>query len=146
MLRKRPRRSSPVSAASCGYFIFHPIRPTEIPTNWRGSISKPIRSAATLSPASTTSERRSNHQCFPCNAIPTTSDRPSTNLPSNMPPECLHTYVPINTTVTGLLCWRVSHPLEWQLAALHQIKTCMLTTLLADRERPGAMHAMHDLE
>jgi hypothetical protein len=23
------------------------------------------------------------------------------------------------TTVTGLLCWRNSHPLEWQLASLH---------------------------
>src|SRR3984893_7390994 len=96
MLRKRPRRSSLVSAASFGYFIFHPIRPTEIPTNWYGSISKPIRWAAPLSPASTTSERRSNHHCFPCNAIPTKSDRSSTNPPSNMQPECLHTYVLIN--------------------------------------------------
>jgi len=25
----------------------------------------------------------------------------------------------ISTTVTGLLCWRDSHPLEWQLASLH---------------------------
>src|SRR5262249_46910909 len=25
----------------------------------------------------------------------------------------------ITTTVTGLLCWRDSHPLEWQLASLH---------------------------
>src|ERR1700684_1743914 len=97
MSRKRPRRSSLVSAAGFGYFIFHPIRPTEIPTNWYGSISKPIRWAAPPSPASRTSERRSNHQCFPCNAIPTKSDRSSTNPPSNMPPECLHTYVPINS-------------------------------------------------
>ena len=28
----------------------------------------------------------------------------------------------ITTTVTGLLCWRVLHPLEWQLASLHQIR------------------------
>ena len=26
----------------------------------------------------------------------------------------------ISTTATGLLCWRDSHPLEWQLASLHQ--------------------------
>src|SRR5262247_1535984 len=25
----------------------------------------------------------------------------------------------ITTTVSGLLCWRDSHPLEWQLASLH---------------------------
>jgi hypothetical protein len=25
----------------------------------------------------------------------------------------------ITTTATGLLCWRGSHPLEWQLASLH---------------------------
>src|SRR5215472_265390 len=25
----------------------------------------------------------------------------------------------ITTTVTGLLCWQDSHPLEWQLASLH---------------------------
>jgi hypothetical protein len=25
----------------------------------------------------------------------------------------------ITTTVTGLLCWRDLHPLEWQLASLH---------------------------
>ena len=27
----------------------------------------------------------------------------------------------MTTTVTGLLCWRDSHPLEWQLASLHGI-------------------------
>jgi putative transposase len=26
----------------------------------------------------------------------------------------------MTTTVTGLLCWRDLHPLEWQLASLHQ--------------------------
>ena len=30
----------------------------------------------------------------------------------------------ITTTVTGLLCWRDFHPLEWQLASLHQIRMC----------------------
>ena len=27
----------------------------------------------------------------------------------------------ITTTVSGLLCWRDSHPLEWQLASLHDL-------------------------
>src|SRR3974390_538869 len=27
-------------------------------------------------------------------------------------------------TATGLLCWRDFHPLEWQLASLHQTRTC----------------------
>src|SRR2546421_4421133 len=30
----------------------------------------------------------------------------------------------MTTTVTGLLCWRDFHPLEWQLASLHQIPAC----------------------
>src|SRR5919202_4539283 len=30
----------------------------------------------------------------------------------------------ITTTATGLLCRRDFHPLEWQLASLHQIRTC----------------------
>jgi hypothetical protein len=30
----------------------------------------------------------------------------------------------MTTTATGLLCWRDFHPLEWQLASLHQIRTC----------------------
>src|SRR5712691_9360988 len=29
----------------------------------------------------------------------------------------------MSTTATGLLCWRDLHPLEWQLASLHQIHT-----------------------
>ena len=29
----------------------------------------------------------------------------------------------MTTTVTGLLCWRDLHPLEWQLASLHQNRT-----------------------
>src|SRR5436189_1340058 len=31
----------------------------------------------------------------------------------------------MTTTATGLLCWRDSHPLEWQLASLHQNRTCV---------------------
>src|SRR6516164_4263233 len=30
----------------------------------------------------------------------------------------------MTTTATGLLCWRDFHPLEWQLASLHQNRTC----------------------
>src|SRR5215211_9350164 len=30
----------------------------------------------------------------------------------------------MTTTATGLLCWRDLHPLEWQLASLHQNRTC----------------------
>src|SRR6266576_2521041 len=30
----------------------------------------------------------------------------------------------MTTTATGLLCWRDSHPQEWQLASLHQNRTC----------------------
>src|ERR1700737_642164 len=30
----------------------------------------------------------------------------------------------MTTTVTGLLCWRDFRPLEWQLASLHQNRTC----------------------
>jgi hypothetical protein len=37
------RRSSPVSAASCGCFFFRHIRRTETPINWYGSISNPMR-------------------------------------------------------------------------------------------------------
>jgi hypothetical protein len=29
----------------------------------------------------------------------------------------------MTSTATGLLCWRDLHPLEWQLASLHQIRT-----------------------
>ena len=29
----------------------------------------------------------------------------------------------ITTTATGLLCWRDSHPLEWQLASLHLLRS-----------------------
>ena len=35
----------------------------------------------------------------------------------------------ITTTVTGLLCWRDSHPLEWQLASLRQTPACRITAV-----------------
>src|SRR5256886_14002316 len=41
-----------------------------------------------------------------------TSRLPTDRSPSPLPD--------ISTTATGLLCWRDSHPLEWQLASLHQ--------------------------
>ena len=39
-------------------------------------------------------------------------------LPTDRSPSPL---LGITTAVTGLLCWRDLHPLEWQLASLHQI-------------------------
>jgi|SRR6266545_4789710 hypothetical protein len=44
-----------------------------------------------------------------------TSRLPTDRSPSPLPD--------ISTTATGLLCWRDSHPLEWQLASLHQNRT-----------------------
>src|SRR5260370_30116596 len=44
-----------------------------------------------------------------------TSRLPTDRLPSPL--------LDMTTTATGLLCWRGSHPLEWQLAPLHQIRT-----------------------
>src|SRR6202043_759345 len=44
-----------------------------------------------------------------------TSRLPTDRLPSPL--------LDMTTTATGLLCWRDSHPLEWQLASLHQIRT-----------------------
>ena len=45
-----------------------------------------------------------------------TSRLPMDRLPSPL--------LDMTTTATGLLCWRDFHPLEWQLASLHQIRTC----------------------
>src|SRR5882757_6550619 len=42
-----------------------------------------------------------------------TSRLPTDRLPSPL--------LDMTTTATGLLCWRDFHPLEWQLASLHQI-------------------------
>ncbi len=45
----------------------------------------------------------------------------TSRLPAGRSPSPL---LDMTTTATGLLCWRDSHPLEWQLASLHQIRTC----------------------
>ena len=45
-----------------------------------------------------------------------TSRLPTVRLPSPL--------LDMTTTATGLLCWRDFHPQEWQLASLHQIRTC----------------------
>ena len=37
---------------------------------------------------------------------------------------CPSPLLDMTTTATGLLCWRDFHPLEWQLASLHQNRTC----------------------
>src|SRR5205823_10830621 len=44
----------------------------------------------------------------------------TSRLPTDRSPSPL---LGITTTATGLLCWRDLHPLEWQLASLHQIRT-----------------------
>jgi hypothetical protein len=45
----------------------------------------------------------------------------TSRLPTDRSPSPL---LDMTTTATGLLCWRDSHPLEWQLASLHQNRTC----------------------
>src|SRR6516165_10204392 len=51
--------------------------------------------------------------------------RPSRAFTSRLPTDRLPSpLLDMTTTATGLLCWRDSHPLEWQLASLHQIRTC----------------------
>src|SRR5947208_12416981 len=42
----------------------------------------------------------------------------TSRLPTDRSPSPL---LGITTAATGLLCWRDLHPLEWQLASLHQI-------------------------
>ncbi len=44
----------------------------------------------------------------------------TSRLPTDRSPSPL---LDMTTTASGLLCWRDSHPLEWQLASLHQIRT-----------------------
>jgi hypothetical protein len=44
----------------------------------------------------------------------------------------------ITTTATGLLCWRDSHPLEWQLASLHLLLHRNRLALSTPRRSPGA--------
>src|SRR6516165_7822218 len=53
-----------------------------------------------------------------------TSRLPTGRLPSPL--------LDMTTTATGLLCWRDSHPLEWQLASLHQILRAPLHGLVPD--------------
>ena len=56
---------------------------------------------------------------------PPCTDRTGTSQPSGTFTSRLSTVrspsplLDITTTATGLLCWRDSHPLEWQLASLH---------------------------
>src|SRR3974390_1714127 len=51
--------------------------------------------------------------------------RPSGAFTSRLPTDRLSSpLLDITTTATGLLCWRDFHPREWQLASLHQIRTC----------------------
>src|SRR5258708_16855013 len=51
--------------------------------------------------------------------------RPPRAFPSRLPTDRLPSpLLDMTTTATGLLCWRDFHPLEWQLASLHQIRTC----------------------
>jgi hypothetical protein len=45
----------------------------------------------------------------------------TSRLPTDRSPSPL---LDISTTATGLLCWRDSHPLDWQLASLHQTRMC----------------------
>src|ERR1700732_4462269 len=50
--------------------------------------------------------------------------RPSRAFTSRLPTDRLPSpLLDMTTTATGLLCWRDFHPLEWQLASLHQIRT-----------------------
>src|SRR5258706_2049714 len=44
----------------------------------------------------------------------------------------------ITTTATGLLCWRDSHPLEWQLASLHLLLHRKRLLLSTPFRSPGA--------
>ena len=46
----------------------------------------------------------------------------------------------ITTTATGLLCWRDSHPLEWQLASLHLLLHRKRLALSTPCRSPGASH------
>jgi hypothetical protein len=57
--------------------------------------------------------------------LPPCTDRTGTPQPSGTFTSRLSTdrspspSLDMTTTVTGILCWRDSHPLEWQLASLH---------------------------
>src|SRR5262249_52931269 len=54
----------------------------------------------------------------------------------------------MTTTATGLLCWLDFHPLEWQLASLHQIRMCRFPASGSSWEslaRGGADDTIRDL-
>jgi hypothetical protein len=55
----------------------------------------------------------------------TRSPRPQRAFTSRLPAG-RSPFLPLDITTTGLelLCWRDLHPQEWQLASLHQIRTC----------------------
>src|SRR3974390_253457 len=63
-------------------------------------------------------------------ARPPCTDQTDTTRPSEVFTSRLSTdrlpspLLDMTTTATGLLCWRNSHPLECQLASLHQTRTC----------------------
>src|ERR1700731_709208 len=59
-----------------------------------------------------------------------TSRLPTDRLPSPL--------LDITTTATGLLCWRDSHPLEWQLASLHLLLHRKRLALSTPCRSPGA--------
>src|ERR1019366_7769577 len=54
----------------------------------------------------------------------------------------------ITTTATGLLCWRDSHPLEWQLASLHGHSLPMHSAPVPKNVRyaPNRDHSRHECE
>src|ERR1700739_2666340 len=69
-----------------------------------------------------------------------TSRLPTDRSPSPLPD--------ISTTATGLLCWRDSHPLEWQLASLHQIVQVSFSKIQSRfccAARPGRQTPADDL-
>ena len=61
-----------------------------------------------------------------------TSRLPTDRLPSPL--------LDMTTTATGLLCWRDSHPLEWQLASLHLLLHRKRLALSTPCRSPGASH------
>src|SRR6516225_4112932 len=72
-----------------------------------------------------------SHICYglPSCSLPCTDQtdnaRPPGAFTSRLPTDQLPSpLLDMTTTATGLLCWRDFHPLEWQLASLHQNRTC----------------------
>src|ERR1700693_3971299 len=71
--------------AGCGCSIFRPTRPTAIPMNWSGNISKPTRLAEWRSPTKRISTPRSVHPCAnykttPRKSVLSIKSHPSTTL------------------------------------------------------------------